>query len=78
MRMTVARSDTGAVLRNGRVTCVGRIGTTRLRTQAARVQGGQVVCTWPIPPRARGSVRAQATVVFEGLRATRTVTRPIR
>ncbi|HSJ94461.1 MAG TPA: hypothetical protein VK896_10550, partial [Gaiellaceae bacterium] len=78
MRMTVARSDTGAVLRGGRVTCVGRVGNRRLATQAARVQGGAVVCTWTIPANARGAVRAQATVVFEGLRATRSVTRPIR
>ena len=79
MRMSVARSDTGAVLRNGRVTCVGRIGTARLRATVARVQGGAVVCTWRIPPAAKGKTfRGQATVVFEGLRATRAISRPIR
>lgn len=79
MRMVVARSDTNAVLQNGRVTCVGRAGKTRLRPLVARVQTGAVVCTWLIPKNAKKKVfRGTATVVFEGLRATRTISRPIR
>jgi hypothetical protein len=78
MRMTTARSDTGAVLQNGRVTCVGRAGTARLRAQLARVQGGAVVCTWQIPANAKGKTfRGTATVVFEGLRASRSFSRRI-
>jgi hypothetical protein len=78
MRMTTARSDTGAVLQNGRVTCVGRAGTSRLRAQLARVQGGAVVCTWQIPANARGKTfRGTATVVFEGLRVSRSLSRRI-
>ena len=78
MRMTAARSDTGAVLQNGRVTCVGRAGTARLRAQLARVQGGAVVCTWPIPASAKGKTfKGSATVVFEGLRASRSISRKI-
>ena len=78
MRMTTARSDTGAVLQNGRVTCVGRSGTVRLRAQLARVQGGSVVCTWLIPKTAKGKTfRGSATVVFEGLRASRSLSRRI-
>jgi hypothetical protein len=78
MRMTAARSDTGAVLQNGRVTCVGRAGTARLRAQLARVQGGAVVCTWLIPKNAKGKTfRGSVTVVFEGLRASRSLSRRI-
>jgi len=79
LRMTAARSDTGAVIRNGRVTCQGRAGNARLRPATARVQGGQVVCTWRIPPNARGrQFRGSATVVFEGLRASRSYSARIR
>jgi hypothetical protein len=78
MRMTAARSDTGANLQNGRVTCIGRAGTARLRARLARVQGGAVVCTWLIPANAKGKTfRGSATVVFEGLSATRSISRKI-
>lgn len=78
MRLTAARSDTGAVLQNGRVTCVGRAGTARLRAQLARVQGGAVVCTWLIPANAKGKTfKGSATVVFEGLSASRSISRRI-
>ncbi len=78
LRMTAARSDTGAVLQNGRVTCVGRAGTARLRAQLARVQGGAVVCTWLIPAKAKGKTfKGSVTVVFEGLSASRSISRKI-
>lgn len=78
MRMTTARSDTGAVLQNGRVTCIARAGKARLRSQVARVQGGAATCTWLIPAGAKGKTfRGTVTVVFEGLKATRTITRTI-
>jgi len=78
MRMTAARSDTGAVLQNGRVTCVGRAGTARLRAQLARVQGGAVVCTWLIPANAKAKTfRGSVTVVFEGLSVSRSISRRI-
>jgi len=79
MRLTVARSDTGAVLQNGRVTCIGRIGNVRLRAQAAGVTGGAAVCTWLIPKTAKGKTfRGSTAVVFEGLRASRSISRKIR
>ena len=78
MRLTAARSDTGAVLQNGRVTCVGRAGTTRLRAQVAQVTGGAAVCTWLIPANAKGKAfRGSVTVVFEGLRASQSISRRI-
>lgn len=79
LRMVTARSDTGAVLQNGRVTCVGRAGTARVRAQLARVQGGAVTCTWQIPANAKGrTFRGTVSVVFEGLRASRSYTARIR
>jgi hypothetical protein len=79
MKVTAARSDTGAVLRNGRVTCVGRAGKARLRARVARVVGGAVTCTWLIPAKAKGKTfRGSATVRFEGLNATRSFSARIR
>jgi hypothetical protein len=78
VRLVAARSDTGAALQNGRVTCVGRAGTTRLRAQVARVTGGAAVCTWRIPENAKGKqFRGSVAVAFEGLRATRSISRRI-
>ena len=78
MRLTAARSDTGAVLQNGRVTCIGRAGAAKLRAVLARVQGGAVTCTWLIPANAKGKTfRGSAAVVFEGLRASRSISRKI-
>jgi len=70
LRLVAARSDTGAVVQNGRVTCVGRAGTTRLRAQTARVTGGAAVCTWLVPKLAKGKTfRGSVAVTFEGLTA---------
>jgi hypothetical protein len=79
LRMRAARSDTGAAIQNGRVACVGRAGSARLRATSARVQGGQVTCTWQIPANARGrTFRGSVSVVFEGLRASRSFSARIR
>ncbi len=78
MRLTAARSDTGAVLQNGRVTCIGRVGTVRLRAAVQQVINGAAVCTWLIPKTAKGKTfRGSTTVVFEGLRASRPISRRI-
>lgn len=79
LRLVAARSDTGAVLQNGRVTCVARAGTTRLRAKVARVTGGAAVCTWLIPANAKGKkFTGSVAVVFEGLRASRSYSQRIR
>jgi hypothetical protein len=71
LRLIAARSDTGAVVRNGRVTCVGRLGSARLPAKLQAVQGGAATCTWNIPANARGKTfRGSVAVVFEGLRAS--------
>lgn len=78
MRLVAARSDTGAVVQNGRVTCVGRVGSSLLRAQTARVTGGAAVCTWLIPKLAKGKTfRGSVAVTFEGLRAARSLSRTI-
>jgi hypothetical protein len=79
LKLVAARSDTGAVVQNGRVTCVARIGTARLRAQVQRVQGGAAMCTWNIPLKAKGKTfRGSVAVVFEGLRATQAYSSKVR
>jgi hypothetical protein len=78
LRLVAARSDTGAVVRNGRVTCVGRIGSARLKARVQAVQGGAATCTWNIPITSKGKpFRASVTVVFEGLRAAQSYARKV-
>ena len=79
LRLVAARSDTGAVVQNGRVTCVGRLGSARLKAQVQRVQGGAATCTWNVPAKARGKVfRGSVTVSFEGLKAAQSYTGKVR
>jgi len=79
LRMVTARSDTGAALQNGRVTCIGRAGNARLRAAVARVQGGAVTCTWRMPANSRGrAFRGSVAVTFEGLTASRSYSSRIR
>jgi hypothetical protein len=75
IRMVTARSDTNAVVQNGRVTCVGRAGNARLKARVQRVIGGAATCTWTLPPTSKGKrFRGSVTIVFEGLRATESFT----
>lgn len=79
LKLVAARSDTGAVVQNGRVTCVGRLGNARLRAQVQRVQGGAATCTWNLAPAAKGKTfRGSVAVVFEGLRASQTYSSKVR
>jgi hypothetical protein len=73
-KLTVTRSDTGAVLKGGQVTCVGRAGGAALRAKTHRFVGNQAVCIWLIPAGAKGkSFKGSVAVVFEGLRAAKAV-----
>jgi hypothetical protein len=75
LRLVAARSDTGAVVKNGRVTCVGRLGSARVTAQVQRVQGGAATCTWNLPASAQGkNFRGTVSVAFEGLKATQSYT----
>jgi hypothetical protein len=79
LRLVAARSDTGAAVQNGRVTCVGRAGSSRLKPSLQRVQGGAATCTWNIPAGAKGKTfRGSVTVSFEGLKAGQSYTGKIR
>ena len=79
LRLVAARSDTGAVVQNGKVTCVGRIGNARLTAQVQRVIAGAATCTWNIPPLAKGKTfRGSVSVVFEGLKAAQSFSRTVR
>ena len=71
VRLVAARSDTNAVVRNGRVTCVGRIGNARLKARVQNVVAGAATCTWNLPPNSKGKrIRGSVSLVFEGLRAS--------
>jgi hypothetical protein len=71
LRLVATRSDTGAAVQNGKVACVGRIGSAKLKVTFQRVTGGAAVCTWNIPPTAKGKTfRGSVGVVFEGLKAS--------
>jgi hypothetical protein len=79
LRLVAARSDTGAVVQNGRVTCIGRVGSARLKATVQRVQGGAATCTWNIPANAKGKAfRGSVAVVFEGLKASQGYTGKVR
>lgn len=79
LRLVAARSDTGAVVQNGRVTCVAKVGKKALKAQVARVVGGAATCTWTIPPDASGKAfRGTVSVSFEGLKASQSYVAKVR
>ena len=79
LRLVAARSDTGAVVQNGRATCVGRVGSARLKATVQRVQGGAATCTWNLPATAKGKTfRGSVSVAFEGLKASQSYTGKVR
>jgi hypothetical protein len=79
LRLVAARSDTGAVVQNGRVACVGRLGSARLKAQVQRVQRGAATCTWNVPTTAKGKTfRGTVTIAFEGLKASQSYTGKVR
>jgi len=79
LRLVAARSDTGSVVQNGRVNCVGGVGSARLKARTQRVQGGAATCTWNIPVGAkRKTFRGSVTVSFEGLKAAQSYTGKVR
>jgi hypothetical protein len=74
VRMVATRSDTGATVQNGRVTCVGRAGNVRLKAKVARVIAGAATCTWQLPAGSKGKqFRGSVAVTFEGLRVAESV-----
>jgi hypothetical protein len=73
-RLVVARSDTGAVISGGRVTCPATVGGRRISGRG-RFVGNEARCAWQVPSNARGQrIRGSITVVFEGRRVSRSFT----
>jgi hypothetical protein len=70
--LTVARNDTGAVLKGGSVVCSARVAGARVAVRVHRFVGSQARCAWAVPSSARGKpFRGSITVVFEGKKITR-------
>lgn len=70
--LTVARNDTGAVLKGGSVICSATVGGARVAVRVHKFVGTQARCAWQIPSSARGkSIRGSITVVFEGKKISR-------
>jgi hypothetical protein len=77
--LVATRSDSGAVLKGGRVSCVATVGGRRLTARVHAVVGGRATCTWAIPGSARGqTVRGSVAVAFEGLTARKSFSATIR
>ncbi len=73
--LTVARNDTGAILKGGAVTCVATVGGARIAARVHKFVGNLARCTWQVPASARGkSVHGTISVVFEGKRISRSFT----
>lgn len=67
----VARSDTGAAIQSGRVTCTASIAGRPLRGTPALVRG-RASCAFAIPASASGkTIRGSMRVVSQGVRAGR-------
>jgi hypothetical protein len=72
--LTVARNDTGAVLKGGQVVCTATVGGARITARVRKFVGTQARCAWQIPGSARGRpFRGSITVVFEGRRISRSI-----
>jgi hypothetical protein len=70
--LTVARNDTGAILKGGQVICTATVGGARITARVRKFVGSQARCAWLIPGSARGKpIRGSITVVFEGRRISR-------
>jgi hypothetical protein len=70
--LTVARNDTGAILKGGQVICSATVGGARITARVRKFVGSQARCSWLIPGSARGKpIRGSITVVFEGRRISR-------
>jgi hypothetical protein len=79
LRLSLARSDSHAAIRNGEVTCSGRVGGSTVPAKAARFVGRDAVCTWQIPGASKGKpFSGSIAVVYEGIRVARGISARIR
>ena len=79
VRMAATRSDTGAPILNGRVTCTAKAGTRTMRASSSRFVGGQAVCVFSVPRGTEGkTIRGTIKITFEGKTLTRPFSAKIR
>ena len=72
VRLVAARSDTGAVLESGQVSCKASVAGRPLAARTHRIVNKEARCVWLIPSTARGKqIRGSITVAFEGLKVSR-------
>jgi hypothetical protein len=70
--LVAARSDTGATIKSGTVTCKATVAFKPVPARVHKVSGGKAICTFPIPKTAKGkTIRGTITLQFEGLTAKR-------
>jgi hypothetical protein len=70
--MVATRSDTGATLAGGQVSCAATVAGRRLAARVHSFAGNRARCAWQIPASARGQrIRGTVTVAFEGRRVSR-------
>ncbi len=76
--LVAARSDTGALVQSGKVTCKATIAFKPIKASSSGVANGRASCTWLIPKTAKGKkIRGSVTLEAEGLKATRSFTAKI-
>jgi hypothetical protein len=72
VRMAATRSDTGATISGGTVSCTAKAGSTTLRPKSAKFVGGRAVCTFQIPSKSKGkALKGTITITFEGKKLKR-------
>jgi hypothetical protein len=70
--LTANESDTGALVQQGRITCVARIAGRKAVLKASRLVDGVAACVWSIPKTARDkTIRGTITLTVQGVRVTR-------
>ncbi len=78
VRLVAARSDTGAVLENGAVKCSASIAGKPLPARTHAIVNKEALCAWLIPKTAKGkTIHGSITVIFEGLKITKSFTAKI-
>lgn len=78
-RVTVVRTDTGAQVRTGAVSCTASIGRIRLRARTSGFKSGLAACSWRVPASAVGkTLHGSVRVTFEGATTKRTFSRRIQ
>jgi hypothetical protein len=78
-RMHVVRTDTGATVTSGVVSCVARVGSVRLRPLSQRFTSGRATCAFNVPYGTKGrTLRGSISVDAGGASVRRTFARAIR